>query len=247
MAPHTRRRFLHVAAAAAAGLAGCGRLSGDGAQCTPTATPAARPNRSASGSWTVPPTVLVRAGTALPPIRLVDPDREETESPYPDRHHLRWGHAIVDTQSRAERLTVADGVEDGDANSVSSFVDATDFDSETLYLESNRVEECFRLKLCRVSWQPTEIDTDYTRQLRPYDERCDADEHVFESRLIRLPVTLDEEDVTSYGSSIGGSGRCEPTGTARAEGSSGGASSESNRESGAPTETVGQTTSGGEQ
>ena len=127
-------------------------------------------------------------------------------------------HELVDSQSKGQRLIVADG-EDGDT--VSSFIAETDFTNETVYLETNQVKECFRLKLCHVSWQPSKVETDYTQQLRPYDERCAVEKHVFESRLIRLPVALDRESVNSFGSHISGSGRCNPTGGPRAEGSSG--------------------------
>jgi len=72
-----------------------------------------------------------------------------------------------------------------------------------------------------VSWQSDSVDSDYTQRLRPYDEHCAADAHVFESRLIRLPVALDADAVNSYSSSIGGSGRCDPAGRGRAESSSG--------------------------
>jgi hypothetical protein len=258
MVPHTRRRFLHVAAATASGLAGCNQVTGGEADSTRSATPAAEPSDATgatSNRATDPPRLLLRAGTRLPPIRFADPDRETLETTAPDRLHSRMRHAVVDSESRAERISLADGVDGGDveaagdvgdADSVAAFVAGTDFDSETIYLETHQVQECFRLKLCHVSWQPSGIDTDYTRRLRPYDERCAADAHVFESRLIRLPVALDESDVNSYGSSIGGSGHCDPRGPARGEDEGGSASSDSNLGSDA-TATPARPTDGGEQ
>lgn len=257
MVPHTRRRFLHVAAAAVAGFAGCGELTTGEAQSTRSATPTASvpPDAEASNRVTDPPTVLVRADTAMPPIRFADPDQETPKTRAPGRLAPRMRHAIIDSESRAERITLADGVDGddvettgdvGDADSVASFVGATDFDGETIYLETHQVRECFRLKLCQVSWQPSEIHTDYTQQIRPYDERCEADAHVFESRLVRLPVALDEGEVNGFGSSIGGSGHCDPRGAIRAKGESDVGSSDSNRGSDA-TVTPTQPTDGGEQ
>lgn len=217
MVPHTRRRFLHVATAVAGGLAGCGRLTGGAARSSESTADNGGSDVPASGSETDPQTVLLRADSETPPIRLTDSERENTDSPRPGHYSPRITTAVVDSRSRSQRLTVADGV-DGDA--VSSFVSATEFDSETLYLETNRLQECFRLELCRISWQPDEVQTDYGRVLRPYDERCGADERAFESRLIRLPVALDEESVNSHGSTIRGS-PCDATGGPRAEGSSG--------------------------
>ncbi|SFS12167.1 hypothetical protein SAMN05216559_4029 [Halomicrobium zhouii] len=234
MVPHTRRRFLHVAAATAGGLAGCSQFTDGSAQSTRTATEGARPDPPASNTATDPPTLLVRADTAWPPVRVDDPDRESPETPERDHVSGRITNEVIGSQSRADRLTVADGVTaggeetdtDGEggadaAEAVSAFVAETDFETESLYLQSTRVRECFRLALCHVSWGSDSIDTDYTQQLRSYDERCEADAHVFESRLIRLPVALDEESVNSYSTGIGGSGRCDRNGRARAEVSSG--------------------------
>lgn len=214
MVPLTRRRLLHVATAIAGGLAGCSRFTGGEASSTRSVSSdgAAVPE---SDTVTDPPMVHRRA--AVPPIRLTDPDSDPTETPRWESSPRLNQYEVIDSQSRAQRLTVADGVDD----ELSSFVSATNFDSETLYLETQQVKECFRLQLCYVSWQSKKIQTDYTRTLRPYDEACTADEHVFESRLVRLPVALDAESINSYGSSIGGSGRCNRSGSARSEGASG--------------------------
>lgn len=233
MALHTRRRFLQVAAAVAGGFAGCANLTGDAELSSKSTSERDAANGPGSSQKTELPTVLARADSEQPPIRLTDPDQDTTESSRPDRHPQRIRAELVDSRSKSQRLTTADGV---DSDSVSSFVSVTDFDSETLYLESVRVEECFRLQFCHISWQPSKIQTDYVRQLRPYDERCTADETVFESRLIRLPAALDSESLNSYGTSVGGSGRCNSAGRARAEGTGG------SRES---TETTNTATDGG--
>lgn len=217
MVPHTRRRFLHTATALAGGFAGCSRLSSDAEQPSQTPTESTTSNSSTSNTETDPPTVLLRAGSEIPPIRVMDPDQETTRAPRPERFSPRMTHELVDSQSKGQQLTVAG---DEDSDTVSSFIAETDFDNETVYLETNEVKECFRLKLCHISWHPSKIETDYTQQLRPYDESCTVEKHVFESRLIRLPVALDGDSVNSFGSRISGSGRCNPTSGPRAEGSS---------------------------
>jgi hypothetical protein len=208
----TRRHLLHVATAIAGGLAGCSQFTGGEASSTRSVSSGGSAGPDAD-ALTDPP--MVRRRAAEQPIRLGD--RERTDSPGRDRLSSRDQYEVIDARSTADRLAVADGL---DAEAVSSFVAATDFDSETLYLETRSVEECFRLRLCHISWQSDEVHTDYVRPLRPYDERCRADEHVFESRLIRLPVALDAESVRSYGSSISGSSRCRG-GSRRAEMASG--------------------------
>ncbi|WP_284009944.1 hypothetical protein [Haloarcula pelagica] len=141
-------------------------------------------------------------------------------------------------------MTVADV--EGRAR-VRSFVDATDFASETLYLETNRVEECFELTLCYVAWSPDSVETDYARTIRPYNEACAVENRVFEARLIRIPAALDEGEVNSHGSSIG-SGTCNRGPGMTAE--TGGGESESTAAEASGSGTTAQagtdTTSGGD-
>lgn len=204
MALHTRRKLLQAATALTAVLAGCNGFSGSASHSETVAAGGAAPPDS---SETEPPQLVARAGIEQAPIRLVDPDAETPEDDW-DRPGPRVAHGIIDSREKADRLIIADGVETVDADDLASFVEETDFDSETLYLETDAIRECFQLELCWVSWQPNEIHTDYVRTLRSYDEACSVDARIFESRLIRLPVALDADSVNSFGSTIG-SGRCE--------------------------------------
>jgi hypothetical protein len=208
MALHTRRSLLQAATALTAGLAGCGGFnSGSSSRSDTVAAGNAGPPDS--NSDTDPPQFLARAGIARPTVRLVDPDEETAKDDDPDRRGPQESYAVIDSRETADRLTVADGVDtDGE---LESFLEATDFDTETLYLQTHAVQECFRLELCWVSWGPDEIRTDYARTLRPYDETCAAEDRAFESRLIRLPVALDADEVRSFGTTIG-SGSCDAGG-----------------------------------
>jgi hypothetical protein len=207
MVPPTRRRLLRtVTAATAVGLAGCSGLGGERSGTSRSVSENADSTIPGGTTERDPETLLLRADTDGPPVRV---DGEDGTPERPERRSSRLSYAVVDTRSRADRLLVADGV---DADAVAAFRSATAFDSETLYLETRRVAECFRLRLCGVSWTAEEIRTAYARELRPYDERCSADESVFESRLIRLPAALDRAKVSSYGSSTDGQGRCHGDG-----------------------------------
>ncbi len=151
---------------------------------------------------TSPESVLIRADTDAPPIRFEDAEGSGADDP---SGSFRTSYGVVDSRSRAEALVVDGAVDGTDAEAL---VSATDFGAETLYLETRSVEECFRLRLCDVSWAGDEIRTNYARLLRRYDERCAADAEVFESRLIRIPEALDRESIRSYGSGTGGESRC---------------------------------------
>jgi hypothetical protein len=214
MVPPTRRRLLRVATAAAAGLAGCGRLTGEESSTTRSVSERTGTTIPGGTDETDPETLLLRTDTEDPPVRLADADEPPAG---PDRrpHTRRFhSHAIVDSRSRAEDLVVADAA---DAEAVSSFGSATDFEAETLYLETISVAECFRLELCSISWTDEEVQTSYVRRSRPYDERCSADAEVFESRLVRIPASLAESDVTGHGSSVSGRGHCRGDGPEGAE------------------------------
>lgn len=204
MVLHTRRRFLQAATAATAGVAGCAGLTGDDEQVSRSVSER-ESNAQHDDAETDPPLVLLRTTAKQPAIRMADGENDD-----PDRERLghppsRFSHTVVGSESAADELTVADHVDD---DPVTPFVAETDFDGESLYLETIRVEECFRLELCTISWAPDDVHTDYVRKLRPYDERCATDTYAFESRLVRIPAALDEESVNSFGSSIGGSGEC---------------------------------------
>lgn len=215
MVSPTRRSLLRGAAASAAVFAGCGgrlggssEASGDSRETTPTGP--------GSGSTTDPTTLAFRVDTNRPPIWLADPDGADGRPTANERDRGRELF-VVDGPDRADRVGVADRVDD---EQVRSFLDATAFDNETVLVERATIEECFELDLCRVSWSTNEISTDYARRVRPYTVRCEADARVVAVRLVRLPASLNADDVTGFSSSIG-SGGCDP-GPAGAEGEQGG-------------------------
>lgn len=207
MTLHSRRRFLQAVTALTAGLAGCGGMSGsDGHSETAVAGGPEPPD----SSETDPERLRVRADTERAPMFLADPDGETPESPAVDRPGPHVVRGVVDSREKADRLTLADDVVDSidTTPDLEAFVEETAFDSETLYLENNAIGECFELELCWVAWQPGEIRTDYARRLRPYDEACSSDARAVESRLMRLPVALDGDEVNSFGTTVG-TGSCD--------------------------------------
>lgn len=205
MVPLTRRALLHGAAGLTTALAGCSGLLDGSAESTRTAPRDGSDGGPASGSVTDPETLLLRVDTDRPPIWLAEPDSETSGRPTTSERD-RWRDAIVvDESARADRLSAVDTV---DREQVESFFAATDFTAEAVYVEMGEVEECFRLDLCHISWTPTKISTDYTRQSRSYTERCEVDELVIEARLIRIPDAIKADNVNSYSSSIG-TGTCD--------------------------------------
>jgi hypothetical protein len=164
--------------------------------------------------------VVLRSDSDRPSIQFAS-ENDPTDTPPDARQARRNSHGVIDSATQSQRLSLADGV---DQEAVSAFMTATNFDTETVFVESVPVKECYRLRLCRIGWQSSEIRTDYTRVLRPYDEACAVETTVYESRLVRLPTALDRTAVRSFQTSVSGSGRCnrgdeerdseQPSGTA---------------------------------
>lgn len=203
MVPPTRRRLLLGAAGLTAALTGCTGLSDQGEQSA-TRTAGEQPRDPGGGRDTDPETVRIRSGSERVPVWMGQPGDDDGRPRRGERGRHR-ASGVIDTAERADRIRAADP----DARAtVRSFLDGTEFGSETVYMETNGVEECYELSLCHVAWSPGQIETDYARRLRPYDEACSADTEIAETWLIRIPAPLDEAQVNSFASSIG-SGRCE--------------------------------------
>lgn len=204
MVPTTRRRLLSGSVALLAALAGC-----NGSRTSSTRSEPNRPENVERD----PETRAVRVSGDGPAAWLpreesgdaetTDADDGETPSP-PSRQH-----GFVASAEAAERLRIAeaDGVEEA-----RRFVEATDFETETVYFETRRVRECYSLELCYVTWSATEIDTQYGSYPRDAEVDCETEAESGErSRettawFIRVPDDLDPEAVTSHGSGWGSDG-----------------------------------------
>ena len=216
MPTQTRRGLLAALTGIAGGLAGCA-----GRETASSRSEANRRTVPEGNAATNPPMLRRRSTAAQPPMQLRDEHAQAAHAKQDaDGSPYRFGHntnEIIDTAAKADRLVSnADAVEansqsrttkPGADSDLAAFISATDLTSETLYLDTQRVKQCYRLSLCYVSWQETEIRTAYGRRLRPYDEACAADQEVTEARLIRLPVALTADSVTSVGTSTR-SARC---------------------------------------
>jgi hypothetical protein len=170
-----------------------------------------------TGSESDPEAVVTRVNADRQPVWLGNGSR-----PTENRHSRGIESEVIDTASKADRLAVA---EDVDRSPIEIFLDETDFETETVYLQNVMIEECFRLTLCQISWTTDKISTDYGRVSRPYDEPCTAGNKVYAVWFIRIPDTVNAEDISSYSSSIGGNS-CDGQ-RVSAEGESGGGSGSS--------------------
>lgn len=198
MVPLTRRRLLQGSVALLTGFAGCNEsLSG-------TATESGSvPRREDTGP--VPDYVVLRTPDSEPPVWFLDEDAdaaadETAPETRPERARQR---GFVADAADAERLRFADV--DG-ADEAREFVADTDYDAETVYVESRSIRQCLTLELCNVTWSASDVETDYGSNYRDADEACSADERDAVTVLIRIPEALDPDRVRSSGSSWSSTG-----------------------------------------
>jgi len=73
-----------------------------------------------------------------------------------------------------------------------SFLDATDFDSESIIIEQRSIDDCYRRHLLSVQARSERIRTQYCRRLKPATAPCEADLTVMKAVFIRVQHAYDE-------------------------------------------------------
>jgi len=190
--PPSRRRLLAAAVAASVPLAGCSRTVSESERPT-TPTEAAESDSGVGGSTGEFEYAYLRGNDDRAVAWLPDEERSTTEV------RRRPGRLVVDERERADGLQYADV--DG-ADEAAAFVAAADFDAETVYVDQQRVDDCYRLDLCDVEWTTRGFSFSYGRVGLPYDVRCEADADVVEARFVKVPEPLDREELRSVESGI---------------------------------------------
>ncbi|MDS0222720.1 hypothetical protein NDI54_15345 [Haloarcula sp. S1AR25-5A] len=221
MVPSTRRALLYGACGLATTIAGCSGLFESSTESTRTAAGDDGSTAPVTGTETDPAAIVTRADTDRQPVWVED-DGRPTESHYSDRLESE----VIDSASKADRITVTDDV---DRSPIDAFLNETDFETETVYLQRVLVEECFRLTLCQISWTTDQISTDYGRVTRPYTDLCTDGNTVYAVWFIRIPEPINADEISSYSSSISGSACDSRVARADSEGGSMSASAEENQ------------------
>lgn len=188
MAPSTRRRLLTTAAAGFCGaLAGCNEFSPGERSETPGDHGLPNVERD--------PKHLSLRGPEDRALYWLAEEETDEHSPSPSERH--GGRELIASVETADRVRFPDHV---DADAAGEFLAETDFESETVYVESRRVNACFELRLCYVEWASNDVETQYGSSYRDPDVRCETDERQTAAVMIRIPDALDPDRVRSYGS-----------------------------------------------
>lgn len=143
-------------------------------------------------------TLFVRA-TDETPVAYPDAEAAEDDRDRPGRQYS--GFFVTDAdEAAALRLTV-DGA---DAADVRDFVDATDFDGESIIVDQRRIDDCYRRRLLAVRANDDSIRTRYCRELKAPTTPCEAETTVAEAIFIRVHRPYDDHP-SSRASSEGAS------------------------------------------
>ena len=191
----TRRRALHSVVSGIAVLAGCAGESD-------RATIEQPPNERSLEDYEVHSvrdedgTVLFYPGDELPTVA----DDEQGRI-------ARSGRSILVSQEDIADVTFGDVPE---AEELQSFVEATDFDSSSLYLLSMPVKACYEIRLQSVGVERDELENgdlhphaDFCQTSRPADVDCEIDETHTVGFAIRLPFAAEQSTGSGRGMANG--------------------------------------------
>lgn len=183
----SRRRALHaLTSAATLALAGCGGQ---------TSSESSYP----SPGLRVTDYELQRVRD--PQNRAVVQQRETEDEPTSEGNRL-YDH--VTSEDGLESYKFASDIDGAEA--LASFCQATNFESDSLFLHQLSVGACYAVELVDVRRESDGIMADFCRSLRPADVACRADEEATVALAIRLPFS--GEDFSGVG--VGFSSDCPP-------------------------------------
>lgn len=178
----SRRRALHaLATGATAALAGCSSESGFSQESTP-----GRNRRTPVTDYTSR-TVRDQDGDA---IFWTGERPTNSRRARRDQEYLTSADEVSKVHFAPDSEAAAD---------LRQFVEATDFETQSVSLRTTGIPECYTLRLLSVAREPDGYTTSYCYEPRPADVACAAEVHDTVAIAIRLPFAGDE--FNSHGSS----------------------------------------------
>lgn len=191
MSPPPRRRVLQLAAGALVATAGC----------SDETTSDEPPDPDAYEYVEDPEHESVRAA-GTEPVVSIEPLMTSSAEGLPA---FDWELFVTETGASELRFQR----EPAGIEAARSFLEATRFDEESLFVLQETVPECRTIELPRLRREPSERvpEPDFCIRLRPPDVPCSEGAEDTEVHLVRLPVGLDDRP-SEYGFSSGSD--CDP-------------------------------------
>lgn len=170
------RRHLLAGLLSVSGLSGCLSAESDADERPPESTDSESTDPEGTDE---DPTVLE--------IRSPNNDPIITETTEESTSEVR--HELVTDSNRIDELDIATGVSDEDRETIRTLLEATEYDSETVFITHFQIESCYRYQIQSVSWDGTDIEYEYCEELRPPDVSCTSDTWETSALLFRIPAT----------------------------------------------------------
>lgn len=105
---------------------------------------------------------------------------------------------FVTDEAAAEALHVeADG---NDRETIRTFVDGTDFETETIAIDQRSIGDCYRREVQAVEARDDDFEVHYCRWLKEPTTPCEADRDVMEAVVYRVDRPYEEEPSSRGGS-----------------------------------------------
>lgn len=187
------RRGLLATACSALALTGAGCAGSDGSETTV--------EHSASEETTLESTheyesIAVRSADNEVFVYRDDEAAEAADDR--DQYRSRRNRVFVVDDEAATALRIE--TNERDASEIRQFVEATDFERESIVVEQRPIEDCYRRRLVAVRADDDEFRTEYCQTLKDATTACEADKKLVEAIVIRVQRPYDEEP-SSYASS----------------------------------------------
>lgn len=112
------------------------------------------------------------------------------DSPEDDGRSLPYERSVefVLTEDEAAELRI-DATDAADAR---TFLEETDFETESVVIEQRSIDDCYRRHVLSVQANPDEFRTQYCRSLKEPTTHCEADRTVVEAIFFRVDRAYDE-------------------------------------------------------
>ena len=97
---------------------------------------------------------------------------------------------LVTDSDRVDELSVATSLSRDDRQSIWTFFDETEYDSESVLVTHRRIKSCYRYQFLSLSWDGTDIEYQYCSELRPPEASCVTDTWDMVGLLLTIPAVL---------------------------------------------------------
>ncbi|SFB99460.1 hypothetical protein SAMN05444422_103407 [Halobiforma haloterrestris] len=192
----SRRRLLAAAGGCLATVfAGC---AGDGSESTTESSASEGPPDGGFDSTHEYESLFVRADDPDPFVYRSEDEAEDAQDDETVAHRL--SRLFVVDESAAADLWIEPGLADEDESEIRDFLEATDFESQSVVVHQRTIEDCYERRLLGIEARDDEYRARFCQTLKAPMTPCEADRELMEAILVRIDRSYAERPSTSGGS-----------------------------------------------